>query len=167
VRPRGPLVNFASTELDALPMEEKTGLAYASHEKTMWQGRDTYVAHSGGHDIHMASWVGTAKTLVSLKDQWHGALMFIAQPAEEIGAGAKAWADGLFTRFPKPDFAFALHANGAFACGTVRYTVGINSSPPTASTSNSTAAGVTARYRRRPRDDGRALYRRCSECDQP
>jgi amidohydrolase len=67
--------------------------------------------------------------LVGLKDQWHGTLMFIAQPAEEIGAGAKAMlADGLFTRFPKPDFAFALHANGTFAYGTVRYTVGIDSS---------------------------------------
>ncbi len=77
----------------------------------------------------MASWVGTAKTLVGLKDQWHGTLMFIAQPAEEIGSGAKAMlADGLFTRFPKPDFGFALHANGAFAYGTVLYRVGIDSS---------------------------------------
>jgi hippurate hydrolase len=77
----------------------------------------------------MASWVGTAKTLLGLKDHWHGTLMFIAQPAEEIGAGAKAMlADGLFTRFPKPDFGFALHANGAFAYDTVHYTVGIDSS---------------------------------------
>jgi metal-dependent amidase/aminoacylase/carboxypeptidase family protein len=103
------------TELDALPMEEKTGLAYASHDKTIWQGRETFVAHSCDHDIHMASWVGTAKTLVGLKDQWHGTLMFIAQPAEEIVSGARAMlADGLFTRFPKPDFGFALHANGGF-----------------------------------------------------
>ncbi len=117
------------TELDALPMEEKTGLAYASHDKTIWQGRETFVAHSCGHDIHMASWVGTAKTLVGLKDQWHGTLMFIAQPAEEIVSGAKAMlADGLFTRFPKPNFGFALHANGAFAYGTVLYRVGIGSS---------------------------------------
>src|SRR5260370_27812085 len=64
--------------------------------------------HSCGHDIHMASWVGTAKTLVVLKDQWHGTLMFIAQPAEETGSGAKAMlADGLFTRFKQPDFAFS------------------------------------------------------------
>src|SRR6266853_2698635 len=117
------------TELDALPMEEKTGLAYASHDKTIWQGRETYVAHSCGHDIHMASWVGTAKTLVGLKDQWQGTLMFIAQPAEEIVSGAKAMlADGLFTRFPKPNFGFALHANGAFAYGTVTYRAGIGSS---------------------------------------
>ncbi len=110
----GPTI-MVRTELDALPMEEKTGLAYASHDKTIWQGRETFVA--------------TAKTLVGLKDQWHGTLMFIAQPAEEIGSGAKAMlADGLFTRFPKPNFGFALHANGAFAYGTVLYRVGIDSS---------------------------------------
>src|SRR3981081_4135324 len=124
----GPTI-MVRTELDALPMEEKTGLPYASHDKTNWNGRETPVAHSCGHDIHMASWVGTAKTLVGLKDQWHGTLMFIAQPAEEEIAGAKAMlADGLFTRFPKPDFGFALHANGAFAHGTVLYTVGAGSS---------------------------------------
>jgi amidohydrolase len=123
----GPTI-MVRTELDALPMEEKTGLAYASHDKTTWNGRETFVAHSCGHDIHMASWVGTAKTLVGLKDQWRGTLMFIAQPAEEIVAGAKAMlADGLFTRFPKPDFGFALH-DGAFAHGTLSYRVGIGSS---------------------------------------
>src|SRR6202790_48136 len=124
----GPTI-MVRTELDALPMEEKTGLSYASHDKTIWQGRETFVAHSCGHDIHMASWVGTAKTLLCLKEHWHGTLMYIAQPAEEIVSGAKAMlADGLFTRFPKPDFGFALHANGAFAYGTVHYSVGIDSS---------------------------------------
>jgi len=123
----GPTI-MVRTELDALPMEEKTGLPYASHDKTIWQGRETFVAHSCGHDIHMASWVGTAKTLVGLKDQWHGTLMFIAQPAEETVSGAKAMlADGLFTRFPKPNFGFALH-DGPFAYGTVRYRVGVGSS---------------------------------------
>ena len=123
----GPTI-MVRTELDALPMEEKTGLPYASRDKTIWQGRETFVAHSCGHDIHMASWVGTAKTLVGLKDQWHGTLMFIAQPAEEIVSGAKAMlADGLFTRFPKPNFGFALH-DGPSAYGTVLYTVGIRSS---------------------------------------
>src|SRR5947199_1017112 len=97
----GPTI-MVRTELDALPMEEKTGLPYASRDKTTWQGRETFVTHSCGHDIHMASWVGTAKTLVGLKDQWHGTLMFIAQPAEEIASGAKAmFTDRLFTRFPK------------------------------------------------------------------
>src|ERR1700692_4126414 len=122
----GPTI-MVRTELDALPMEEKTGLAYASHDKTNWNGRETFVAHSCGHDIHMASWVGTAKTLVGLKDRWQGTLMFIAQPAEEIGSGAKAMlADGLFTRFPRPDFGFALH-DGAFAYGSISYRVGIGS----------------------------------------
>jgi hippurate hydrolase len=123
----GPTI-MVRTELDALPMEEKTDLPYASRDKTTWNGRETFVAHSCGHDIHMASWVGTAKTLVGLKDQWRGTLMFIAQPAEEIGAGAMAMlADGLFTRFRKPDFAFALHAGG-FPCGNIGYRVGAGSS---------------------------------------
>jgi hippurate hydrolase len=123
----GPTI-MVRTELDALPMEEKTGLPYASRDKTIWQGRETFVAHSCGHDIHMTSWVGTAKTLVGLKDQWHGTLMFIAQPAEEIGSGAKAMlTDGLFTRFAKPNFGFALH-DAPFAYGTVLYRVGIGSS---------------------------------------
>jgi amidohydrolase len=123
----GPTV-MVRTELDALPMEEKTGLPYASHDKAIWHGRETFVDHSCGHDIHMASWVGTAKTLVALKDQWHGTLMFIAQPAEEEVAGAKAMiADGLFTRFPKPDAGFALH-DGPGAYGTVAYRIGIGSS---------------------------------------
>jgi amidohydrolase len=123
----GPTI-MVRTEMDALPMEEKTGLPYASRDKTSWQGRETFVAHSCGHDIHMASWLGTAKTLVDLKDQWHSTLMFIAQPAEEIGAGALAmlW-DGLFTRFPKPDFAFGLH-DGPFPYGYVDYRVGVGSS---------------------------------------
>ena len=123
----GPTI-MVRTELDALPMEEKTGLAYASHDKTEWHGRETFVAHSCGHDIHMASWVGTAKTLVGLKDRWQGTLMFIAQPAEEIVSGAKAMLDdGLFMRFKKPDFGFALH-DGAFAYGNILYRAGIGSS---------------------------------------
>src|SRR5712671_5699090 len=123
----GPTI-MVRTELDALPMEEKTGLPYASRDKTIWQGRETFVSHSCGHDIHMASWVGTAKTLVGLKDQWNGTLMFIAQPAEEVGAGASAMrADGLFTRFPKPDAIFALH-DQPFPYGYVRYRVGVGSS---------------------------------------
>lgn len=123
----GPTI-MVRTELDALPMEEKTGLPYASHDKTTWDGRETFVAHSCGHDIHMASWVGTAKTLVGLKDQWKGTLMFIAQPAEEIVSGAKAMlADGVYTRFKKPDFAFALH-DGPFAYGHIAYRAGVGSS---------------------------------------
>ena len=123
----GPTI-MVRTELDALPMEEKTGLAYASRDKTIWNGVETFVAHSCGHDIHMASWVGTAKALLGLKDKWQGTLMFIAQPAEETGSGAMAMlAHGLFTRFKKPDFGFALH-DGPFPYGYVLYRVGIGSS---------------------------------------
>ena len=123
----GPTI-MVRTELDGLPMEEKTGLDYASRDKTNWMGREVFVAHSCGHDIHMASWVGTAKTLLGLKDQWRGTLMFIAQPAEEIVAGAKAMlADGLFTRFAKPDIALALH-DGPGPHGMVFYRTGVGSS---------------------------------------
>jgi len=123
----GPTI-MVRTELDALPMEEKTGLPYASRDRATWNGRETFVAHSCGHDVHMASWIGTAKTLVGLKDKWHGTLMFIAQPAEEIVEGAKAMiADGLFTRFPKPDVGLALH-DGGFAHGEVTYRIGVGSS---------------------------------------
>jgi amidohydrolase len=123
----GPTI-MVRTELDALPMEEKTGLPYASRDKGNSFGRETFVMHSCGHDIHMASWVGAAKALLDLKQQWHGTLMFIAQPAEEIVSGAKAMLqDGLFTRFKKPDVAFALH-DGPFPHGTIRYRTGVGSS---------------------------------------
>lgn len=105
----GPTV-LVRTELDALPMQEKTGLPYASQAQQVVDGKTTWVDHSCGHDVHMAWWLGTAQALLALKDQWHGTLMFIGQPAEEAIGGAKAMlADGLFTRFPKPDFGFAAH----------------------------------------------------------
>ena len=108
----GPTV-LVRTELDALPLEEKTGLPYASKAKQVWQGKEVSVDHACGHDIHMTTWVGTAKALLSMKDQWHGTLMFVGQPSEEGAtgiSGAKAMLnDGLFTRFPKPDVGFALH----------------------------------------------------------
>lgn len=123
----GPTV-LVRTELDGLPMEEKTGFDYASKAHALMDGRDTFVAHSCGHDIHMASWVGAARTLVAMKAQWKGTLMFIAQPAEETGSGAKAMlADGLFQRFPKPDFGFALHS-WPLAYGTIGYNIGAVSS---------------------------------------
>jgi amidohydrolase len=119
----GPTI-MVRTELDALPMEEKTGLPYASKVKTSYLGKETFVAHSCGHDIHMASWVGTARTLVAMKDQWKGTLMFVAQPAEEVLGGAKAMLDdGLFKRFGKPDFAFALHT-WPMAYGEIGFNVG-------------------------------------------
>jgi amidohydrolase len=118
----GPTV-MVRTELDGLPMEEKTGLPYASKAKTVLDGRETYVAHSCGHDIHMAVWISTARALVAMKGEWRGTLMFVAQQGEEVAGGAAGMiADGLFTRWHKPDFALALHDRPE-AYGTV----GLNS----------------------------------------
>ncbi|MEA3003619.1 MAG: hypothetical protein QOH81_2407, partial [Sphingomonadales bacterium] len=120
----GPTV-LVRTELDALPMEEKTGLPYASRVQADYRGRPSFVAHSCGHDIHMASWIGTARTLMAMKDRWHGTLMFVAQPAEEaLGGAAAMLKDGLFTRFPKPQYGFALHT-GPYAAGHVLYRPGV------------------------------------------
>ncbi len=135
----GPTI-MVRTELDALPMEEKTGLPYASKVKTTYNEKETFVAHSCGHDLHMASWVGTAKTLVALKSQWQGTLMFVAQPAEEAIAGAKTMMqDGLYTRFAKPNFAFALHTMPGLAG-----TVSLNSGPMT---SNADSFNITFKGR--------------------
>jgi len=123
----GPLV-LVRTEMDALPMEEKTGLPYASHVVTTWNGKASPAAHSCGHDIHMAAWVGTAQALLSMKSRWHGTLMFVGQPAEEITGGARAMlADNLYQRFGKPDVGLALHV-GPAPTGTVSYRGGVNSS---------------------------------------
>ena len=120
----GPTV-MVRTELDALPLQELTGLPYASHVQTEWNGRETYVDHACGHDIHMAAWVGAADALIANKSAWSGTLMFIAQPAEEGGGGAQAMIDdGLFKRFGKPDYAFALHTTPV-AYGTVQYRPGL------------------------------------------
>ena len=119
----GPTV-LVRTDLDALPMEEKTDLPYASKAKGSFQGRETYIAHSCGHDLHMASWVASARTLVQLKDKWQGTLMFIGQPAEEIVSGARAMLDdGLYARFGKPDFVLGLHGSAA-AVGSIGYNTG-------------------------------------------
>ncbi len=121
----GPTV-MVRTELDGLPMEEKTGLPYASRARNA-KG-DSFVTHSCGHDVHMASWLATARTLVEMKSHWKGTLMFVGQPAEESVSGAKAMlADGLFKRFGKPDYAFALHS-WPLAHGTIGYNTGAVSS---------------------------------------
>jgi amidohydrolase len=106
----GPTI-MVRTELDGLPMEEKTGLPYASKAQATLEGRSTFTAHSCGHDIHMTSWLATARALVAMKSQWKGSLMFVGQPAEEVVTGAKAMLDdGLFKRFAKPDVVFGLHS---------------------------------------------------------
>jgi hippurate hydrolase len=123
----GPMV-MVRTELDALPLEEKTGLPYASHATQLWNGQPTPVDHACGHDIHMTAWLGAAQQLVAMKGQWKGTLMFIGQPSEETVGGARAMlADGLFQRFGKPDIGFAQHVSNGPA-GTVSYRAGVNSS---------------------------------------
>lgn len=120
----GPLV-LVRTELDALPIEEKTGLPYASHVVADYRGKPAPVDHSCGHDIHMAAWVGAAEALTAMKSSWHGTLMFIGQPAEETVEGARAMLDdGLFKRFGKPDIGFAQHVSPA-PFGTLDYRPGI------------------------------------------
>ncbi len=120
----GPKV-LIRTELDALPMQEKTGLPYASQATAMWNGEKVFVAHSCGHDIHMAAWIGTARQLVAQKAKWKGTLVFVAQPSEETVSGARAMlADGFLEKFGKPDYGFALHV-GPGAAGEVYYKPGV------------------------------------------
>ena len=122
----GPTV-MLRTELDALPVEEKTGLSYASKVHTKDDaGHDVPVMHACGHDLHMASLIATAEIMARSKNGWHGTLMLIGQPAEETITGADAMIrDGLFARFPKPDVAVALHVDNIFPAGVVAITPGI------------------------------------------
>ena len=121
----GPTV-LVRADMDGLPIVEKTGLPYASKVRTRdAEGRDIGVMHACGHDINMACLVGVARILPALKDRWQGTLVFIAQPAEEIGAGARMMlADGLFKRFPRPDYGFALHCDARYAAGQVNFREG-------------------------------------------
>jgi amidohydrolase len=105
------------TELDALPVTEQTGLPFSS--------KIAGVMHACGHDLHMAAWAGTAQWMAEHRNQWHGTLMLIGQPAEEAGAGASAMLkDGLFVRFPKPDFAVALHDDDTLPAGVIGFHAG-------------------------------------------
>jgi hippurate hydrolase len=121
----GPTV-LVRTELDGLPVEEKTGLPYASKVRAQDDtGREVGVMHACGHDLHITALLGTAKMLVELRDQWHGTLVMVGQPAEEAINGAQAMLDdGLYTRFPRPDYALALHDTAALEAGKVGYTPG-------------------------------------------
>jgi amidohydrolase len=116
----GPTV-MLRTDLDALPVEEKTGLVFSSQVKaTDPRGLEVPVMHACGHDLHMTNLIGTAKYLAENKDEWKGTLMLIGQPAEEVGQGAKRMLDdGLFKRFPKPDYAVALHVDPSQPTGKV------------------------------------------------
>jgi len=109
------------TDLDALPVLEQTGVAYASTVTTVDdKGKTVPVMHACGHDIHMTSFIGTARRLAAMKDQWSGTLVMIGQPAEERVLGAEAMIDqGLFTKFPKPDHNIALHVSASMKAGDV------------------------------------------------
>ncbi len=121
----GPTV-MVRADMDALPVKEETGKSYASTVTTLdEEGKTVNVMHACGHDIHMTVWAGTARALVKMKNAWKGTLVFIGQPAEERSGGAKAMLkDGLYDKFPQPDYALALHVNASMPAGTVGYHAG-------------------------------------------
>ena len=122
----GPTV-LLRADMDGLPLPEKTGLAYASKATQVGQDGKTYsVMHACGHDTHITAMVGTARRLAAMKDRWKGTVLFIVQPAEERVGGAKAMiADGLYTRFPKPDYALAFHVAAGLAAGKISASEGL------------------------------------------
>jgi len=121
----GPTV-LIRADMDALPLEEKTGLPYASKARGVnAAGNEVPVMHACGHDIHMTVFVGTAQALIKTKDSWKGTLVMVAQPAEENGLGAdRMLKDGLFDFAPVPDYAIALHDNSYLPAGTLGYREG-------------------------------------------
>jgi hippurate hydrolase len=125
----GPTI-MLRTELDALPVEEKTGLPYASKVQAKDpEGHEVFVMHACGHDLHMAAWYGTAAVMAHSKDTWHGTLVLVGQPSEEAISGAAAMMkDGFLSRFPKPDAGVALHVSNAEAAGKVTVGSGPRSS---------------------------------------
>src|SRR6266576_240055 len=121
----GPTV-LVRTDMDALPVEEETGLPYASKGTTKNDERKyVHVMHACGHDAHIAALIGTARALQQLKDPWHGTILFVAQPAEETGNGARALLKaGLYSRFGKPNFALGFHDNAQIETGHIGVTEG-------------------------------------------
>jgi hippurate hydrolase len=121
----GPIV-LVRTDMDALPVEEDTGLPYASKVVAKNdEGRDVHVMHACGHDVHIAAFIGIARALAKLKDQWRGTIVFVGQPAEELGAGARALLkDGLYEKFGKPNFALGFHDKADLETGRIGVTEG-------------------------------------------
>ena len=121
----GPTV-LVRTDLDALPVEEQTGLPYASKVVAKNdEGKDVHVMHACGHDAHISMFIGVVRALAKLKDQWHGTILFVAQPAEETGNGARALLrDGLYETFGKPDFALGFHDKADMQTGHIGVTEG-------------------------------------------
>jgi hippurate hydrolase len=122
----GPVV-LLRADMDGLPVDEKSGLPYASKARqTGIDGVEVPVMHACGHDVHITSMVGTARRLAAMKDRWKGTVLFVVQPAEERVGGARAMIeDGLYTRFPKPDYAVAFHVGSDLATGKVSASEGI------------------------------------------
>jgi hippurate hydrolase len=116
----GPVL-LIRADMDALPVTEETGLPFASKVSVKTdEGIESGVMHACGHDTHMASWIGTLRNLAAMKAKWHGTLVMIAQPAEEVTKGALAMLqDGLFTRFPRPQYALAFHDSASLPAGTI------------------------------------------------
>ena len=139
----GPLI-LLRADMDGLPVEEKSGLEYASTATQVGQdGQEYPVMHACGHDVHITSMVGTARRLMAMKDQWSGTLMFIVQPAEERVGGAKAMLeDGLYERFGTPDFALAFHVASVLPTGKVSAAEGIQYS--SSDSVNITVPGIGA-----------------------
>ncbi|MBI3853279.1 MAG: amidohydrolase [Verrucomicrobia bacterium] len=121
----GPTI-LVRTDMDALPVKEQTALPYASAVTAKnEQGNDVPVMHACGHDANMTCFIGTVRTLAQIKEHWRGTLVMIGQPAEERGGGArKLLADGLFKRFPRPDFCLALHDEAELPAGSIGFTPG-------------------------------------------
>ena len=121
----GPMV-LVRTDMDALPVEEDTGLPYASKVVAKNdEGKDVHVMHACGHDAHIAIFIGTARAVAKLKDQWHGTIVFVGQPAEELGTGARALLkDGLYEKFGKPNFALGFHDKADLETGRIGVTEG-------------------------------------------
>jgi hippurate hydrolase len=118
----GPTV-LIRADMDALPVVEETGKTYASKVTTKDESGNTVgVMHACGHDIHMTVWAGAARTLAKLKSKWSGTLIMVGQPAEERSGGAKAMLkEGLYSKFPKPDYALAIHVSPTLAAGRIGY----------------------------------------------
>ena len=121
----GPVL-LIRADMDALPVKEQTGLPFASNVRgRTLDGVDTYVMHACGHDTHVTTWLGTARRLAAMKDQWSGTIVMILQPGEELVMGAQAMLDdGLFKRFPKPDYLIAFHDSASLPAGVIGVTPG-------------------------------------------
>src|SRR5215212_9150207 len=121
----GPVL-LIRADMDALPVVEQTGLAFASKVRAVARsGVETGVMHACGHDTHITTWLATARRLAAMKDQWSGTLVMILQPGEETGEGAKAMLDdGLYTRFPKPSHVLAFHDAASLPAGVIGVTPG-------------------------------------------